>query len=228
MTRNRVVRWTILIAGVVFIGACGKGNPSREEIRSLIDASLASRRPCAENGPPCVGTPGWIFPLVIAPGDPMSGGSRVLDELVGGGLLERADTTATVSAFEFGGRGSYEKKVPAVVYRLTEAGRRSYVTYDHPGLPKVGAFPYGVWKVAELRSVSDPAEALGQTYVTAKFTRVLGDVPAWVERPGLRAIQREIDRALTARTVPVADEIILVKGPDGWEAEGRAAASDQR
>lgn len=229
--RSRHIPFLSVLSFCAFAAAACGGGPSESQVRAAVEAALARRPVCSKTGPPCLSGASWTFPIVLSQEGEMVTRDRAavdprhLNELVAAGLLVRSDTTAVVPRYRFAPGatgGPYDAAVPGVVYRLTETGRQAYMTYVAPGFGTVGAFRYGRWEVVEVTSVSEPAEALGQTYVTVRFLRRLTDVPSWAERPSLRAMRPELDKVLEGRSTPVADQVTLVRRGKEWSEAGRS------
>ncbi|KXU84344.1 hypothetical protein CR51_42170 [Caballeronia megalochromosomata] len=205
-----------LIASTVFacfLAACGSSKEaSNSNFEKAIDKHFAKQ--CITVTPAAVSADGNKYPIAVGLETKASWQQQVqvdehnaqrtqyFDALVDAGDLSVSNGTKQVKSW----LGNRESTVPAKIYSLTDAGKKTLASPD--GL----AFCVGHYKVDDITRFSEPSNALGHTISEVAFTASPVDVPDWTKNDKV-AKAFNLDQALAGH---IKANRTMVLASDGW------------
>lgn len=211
------IRTCILAVGVAaLLAACGSAkDASNGNFAKVINAHYAKR--CQIEIDPA-GFGADAYPASVALVEPSQFVSADVakkqndqktakfDVLVKAGLLTVADGTTTQSGWGIGAN----KKVPAKVYSLTDAGKKALVDQEGKKGTKLCA---GHYQVDDIVRYTPPASAMGATISTVSYTFSPTDVPSWAKSDAVNKSFPYLAQQMAEKQKGHTD---LVLASDGW------------
>lgn len=145
-------------------------------------------------------------------------GNAILHALARAGLLsEKEISRKEVSTFGF---GTDKKTIITYEYKLTDEGTKYY----KPGAVKLvggraGGFCAGKATVASIEQFSAPADMGGLRVTNVTYTYTVTDLPSWANDKDLWAVNADLKKGASSRTVPLKETDTLILTNKGWVHE---------
>ena len=205
-----LIRAASLLAAILAVSACSNPRAASEaNFKAAIQDYFASAKQA------CLDFP-TDFPQDLMEGHyDFEDRSKLFDELVAVGFLRSEPVQKQVRKnpllFTFPGRKPEMKTISGKRYSITEAGVAA-------GGPSSGAsFCYGSYEVRDVTNFTEPADALGRTISTVRYTFAAVDISDWARNSEiLRGEFPRLVRDLKSLEKPINDQAVLILTRNGW------------